>query len=290
MVTKYPAAIDTVFTLRPLVDGQPVTGRSVEQLREAIIAIEEELGVKPSAVYTTVRNRLDVIENIVGNLRIIELEGDLGGTLETPLVIGIQGRPVSDVEPSEGQTLIWDGIAWIPGAIPADVNFAGDLTGNPLFQTVVGLQSRPLAATAPTSGQALVWDGAIWKPTLVAAGSSSIRAVASTQPIASQGVEPGWYVIGAFYLSTAITNATLETIGGVSDPSLTLTVRLFNLTTVSEVTGSRASITSIPDIRALSSVIASLPGNTVYQVQAEAISDFPGDAVFAVVKSVEITM
>jgi hypothetical protein len=139
-------------------------------LRVAIIAIEEELGVKPSAVYTTVRARLDTIENIAGNLRVIELEGDLGGTLETPRVIGIQGRPVSDVVPSEGQTLIWDGIAWIPGAIPADVNFAGDLAGNPLLQTVVGLQNRPLLSTAPTSGQGIVWNGTAWAPGTVAGG------------------------------------------------------------------------------------------------------------------------
>jgi hypothetical protein len=118
MVTKYPAAIDTVFTLKPILDGLPVTGGSVEQLREAIIAIEDELGVRPSGLYATVRGRLDSIENIVGNLQIIELDKDLGGTLEFPLVIGIRGRPVSTNTPLIGQVLVWDGLAWSPAVGP----------------------------------------------------------------------------------------------------------------------------------------------------------------------------
>lgn len=144
MVTRYPAAIDTVHTLLPIADGRPVTGGSVEQLRQAIIAIEEELGVRPSGVYATVRARLDSLENIVGNLRIIELDQDLGGSLEDPRVIGIHGRPISDVPPGLGQAYIWNGIAWAPGSPAAEVNFAGDLTGTPLSQTVVGINTIPV--------------------------------------------------------------------------------------------------------------------------------------------------
>jgi len=156
MVTRYPAAIDTVFTLKPILDGQPVTGGSVEQLREAIIAIEDELGVKPSGVYATVRNRLDIIEGAVGNLRIIELQQDLGGTLENPLVIGIQGRPVSDVAPEAGQVLVWNGIAWIPEKGPApDIVFAGDLSGTNLSQTVIGIQNVPVSDTLGNNGDVL---------------------------------------------------------------------------------------------------------------------------------------
>ena len=144
MVTKYPAAIDNNQTLTPIADGRPATGGSVEQLRQAIIAIEEELGVKPSGVYATVRARLDSLENIVGNLRIIELDQDLGGSLEDPRVIGIHGRPISDVPPGLGQVYIWNGIAWVPGSPPAEITFAGDLTGTPVSQTVVGINTIPV--------------------------------------------------------------------------------------------------------------------------------------------------
>lgn len=117
-MTTYPASIDNSSTLPTAVDNStPVQGAVVNRLRDAILAIEAELGVKPSSVYGTVRARLDALEGIIGNLQIIELNGDLGGTLEEPLVIGIQGRPVSSVAPVNGQSLVWNGIAWAPRTI-----------------------------------------------------------------------------------------------------------------------------------------------------------------------------
>jgi len=119
-------------------------------------------------------------------------------------------------------------------------------------------------------------------------GSPGIASVVSTQPVPSNTGEPGWFVVGAVYVPTAITNAVVEAIGGVSDPSLTLTVRLFSLATVAEVTNSRVTITSVTDVRAVSSTIATLPGTATYQVQAQAIGDSAGPSFFAVVKSVVI--
>jgi hypothetical protein len=112
---KYPAQIDNSQSLPTAVDNlTPVQGSIFNKLRDAVIAVESELGVKPSGSYTTVRARLDTLEGIIGNLQIIELHKDLGGTLENPLVIGIQGRPVSTVVPQFGEVLVWDGISWTP--------------------------------------------------------------------------------------------------------------------------------------------------------------------------------
>lgn len=64
MSSQYPAIIDSIITL-PLVEDN-VTAVSAEvanRLREAIIRIEAELGVKPSSIYTTVRGRLDLLES-----------------------------------------------------------------------------------------------------------------------------------------------------------------------------------------------------------------------------------
>lgn len=114
---KYPAQIDNSQSLPTAIDNlTPVQGSIFNKLRDAVLAIESELGVKPAGSYTTVRARLDTLEGIVGNLQIIELHKDLGGTLEEPKVIGIQGLPVSTVPPSVGQVLAWDGVAWTPAA------------------------------------------------------------------------------------------------------------------------------------------------------------------------------
>lgn len=273
MVTKYPAAIDTVFTLKPLVDGQPVTGKSVDQLREAIIAIEEELGVKPSAVYTTVRNRLDVIENIVGNLRVIELEGDLGGTLETPLVIGIQGRPVSDVEPIEGEVLVWDGIAWVPAPGPsAVINFAGDLAGNPITQTVIGIQGRPILTTAPTSGQTLVWGGSSWAPGTITGGASGPAGGDLTgtypNPIVKQSSHPSFTIFGSEFAFT----------GGLApqgfDLPATDALRVGTITT----TNKKTTINSVPVYnRQLIRVMSEIGATR---------TDIPGDAAWFLLRGV----
>jgi hypothetical protein len=164
---NYPAQIDTSLSLPQAVDTvTPVQSSVFNSLRSAVIAIENELGVKPSGLYSTVRSRLDTIETTVGNLRIIELDQDLGGTLESPLVIGLQGRPVSDAGPLVNNVLTWDGIAWTPqppkGLI--DVALACDLAGDKTCQIVVGLQGNPIDPTPPTAGDILRWTGSAWSP------------------------------------------------------------------------------------------------------------------------------
>jgi hypothetical protein len=120
-MVKYPAQIDNSVSLPSAIDNfTPVTGDAVNRLRDAILAIETELGVKPSGVYTSVRNRLDTIENLF-NLDIVALNGDLGGTTQNPLVIGLQGRPIDSIEPNSGQVLTWNGIAWRPSNVAANL-------------------------------------------------------------------------------------------------------------------------------------------------------------------------
>lgn len=146
---KYPAQIDNSQSLPTAVDNlTPVQGAIFNKLRDAVIAVESELGVKPSGTYTTVRARLDALEGVVGNLQIIELAKDLGGTLEEPKVIGFQGRPISTVPPHIGDVYAWNGIAWTPQAQSGG--------GGGGFS--------PPPGTIP--GQTLVWDGAEYLPNL----------------------------------------------------------------------------------------------------------------------------
>lgn len=115
-MTKYPAQIDTSVTLPSAVDNfTPVAGATVNRLRDAVLAIEAELGVKPSGVYGTVKGRLDTIENALSvKGGIISLAQDLGGTYPLPFVVGLQGRALSSTAPTVGQFIAWDGYTWKP--------------------------------------------------------------------------------------------------------------------------------------------------------------------------------
>lgn len=65
--TVYPNAIDSSTQLPITVDNiTPVRGEVVNRQRDAIIAIESELGIEPSGTYATVRARLDALEALIG--------------------------------------------------------------------------------------------------------------------------------------------------------------------------------------------------------------------------------
>lgn len=117
-MSKYPAQIDTIVSLPKVADNlSAVTGETVNRLRQAIVAIESELGIKPSGVYATVRARLDALDDAIANLNINDISGDVEGTLNNTKVIGLGGRPLSDAQPSLNQIISWNGIAWVPESI-----------------------------------------------------------------------------------------------------------------------------------------------------------------------------
>ncbi len=160
-MTTYPAQIDNNASLPAVVDNQsPVAGFTVNNLRDAIIAIENELGAKPSGTFATVRSRMDHIETLITQ-QVVTIAGDLGGTPDHPLVIGIQGRPVSSVAPTFAQSLSWNGIAWAPRDT---AQIAQDLGNTPALPYVIGIQGRPVDPVAPTLNQVLAWDGYKWIP------------------------------------------------------------------------------------------------------------------------------
>lgn len=149
-MSNYPAQIDTNATLPAVVDNlSAVTGATSNRLRAAILAVETELGVKPSGIYSTVRARLDALEFLL-TLNVVALAGDLGGTTDHPLVIGIQGNPISTQDPQIHQVLTWNGIAWIP-------------------EDVDTLTARPVNSQQPLVNQVLTWDGVQWIPETVSA-------------------------------------------------------------------------------------------------------------------------
>lgn len=59
------------------------------------------------------------------------VSGDLDGSLPSPTVTGLHGRPLAAAEPEVGQVLRWDGSEWVPAAAPegGTASDHGALTG-----------------------------------------------------------------------------------------------------------------------------------------------------------------
>jgi hypothetical protein len=72
------------------------------------------------------------------------ISGDLTGSLLSPTLSHIQGNPISAASPSGGQTLQWNGAAWVPGSIPNGGNGGGGLVYYFNFANTSGI--------APTGG------------------------------------------------------------------------------------------------------------------------------------------
>lgn len=123
---------------------------------------------------------------------ILKLAGDLSGNADVPRVTKIQGYPILNISPSDGDILTWDANNgnWYPSSptnnIPLadDQNFglvklagpanAGDIGGNAGDLRIVKLQDYPLQISSPIPGQFLRWDGLEWKnDNLPIAGNNS---------------------------------------------------------------------------------------------------------------------
>lgn len=196
-MTKYPAQLDTTITLPTVIDNSSsVNGAVFNRLRNAVLAIETELGIKPSASYGTVKSRLDTLETSIINIEGVQTGNDIGGTLEEPLVVGLYGNPLSNVNPDVDQVLVWNGIAWSP----TDQKSVEDILPSP---------SNP-----SNIGETIFWDGSTYISGFYAQ-DDIIPPVSITLMPALNLVEVGQPVIHpnftAIYSGPGlVTNATLK--------------------------------------------------------------------------------
>lgn len=87
-MTNYPNNQDNSTTL-PGVSGLGDGYIATNALRDAVFAIEEELGITPSGVYSDVRVRLDILEARINNPL------DAAPNVEDPFIIGNNGVTIS---------------------------------------------------------------------------------------------------------------------------------------------------------------------------------------------------
>src|SRR5271154_5015910 len=178
-MTNYPGSIDTNTSIPPL-DGYqaPFGNPTVEDLRQAIFAIETELGIIPAGAYATVRTRLDILEARVNNPLAPSPD------VMNPFMIGSDGVTIRAMV-GNPQTL---GILAVPGSLflredaisgqnlysyGTDGNWSiiaggggggfianGDLSGTSTNQIVVGIEGKTLPSL--TTGY-LNYTGSAWQ-------------------------------------------------------------------------------------------------------------------------------
>lgn len=166
--SNYPNQLDNSTTLPPSTDlVTPVKAEVTNRLRDAILAIEAELGLQPSGTYSTVRARLDALRTELATLRaLIEAGGGGGG--------GSGGAPAqadknltpaatSGDESPTGLTISSDpfGDSYVSVLVNGLMTTVGDgvKTLNCYFSSNGGTTAKSISSLE--SGDQLIWNGAI---------------------------------------------------------------------------------------------------------------------------------
>jgi hypothetical protein len=107
------------------------------------------------------------------------VQGDLSGPLESPLVVGLQGVGVSQVQPTTGQSLVYNGTQWAPGSASA----AGVTAVTATAPVVSSGGTTPNISMAKATASADGWLSSVDWSTF----NSKVGSVTATSPLASTG-------------------------------------------------------------------------------------------------------
>jgi hypothetical protein len=102
-----------------------IDGNTKENVQDAISSLANVI-YSPSLPDATISSK-----------GVIKINGDISGTADTITVSSIQGKPISTLVPSAGQSLIWDGVSWTPTTLSGIFTASQDLAGNNLNQQVI---------------------------------------------------------------------------------------------------------------------------------------------------------
>lgn len=102
---------------------------------------------------------------------ILQISGDLSGTSTNQIVIGIYGNPVSNLTPTSGQVLTWNGSSWIPQT-PDVFTPSGDLTGSGLNQAITNISGNGSGVVTATANT-VTFDPTVENPTITQQSTST---------------------------------------------------------------------------------------------------------------------
>lgn len=200
---------------------------TINDLIDAIIAVEEELGLTPAGIYASVRTRLDILEARINNPNLPAPNaenpffiGNTGVTMSTgfgaPTENRIPGSLYLREDGYNNQGLYalrpdgyWhqintDNVVWVA---------SGDLAGTTTSQIVIGIQGNPISNTTPTTNQVLAWNGSNWTPTTVS-GTPKVRSAQMNQDFKAN--TQTYTDIPGLKIKFVATSTAVKLFGGIS--------------------------------------------------------------------------
>jgi hypothetical protein len=126
---------DAYFENRPLVSGIPVM-------------VQGDASDVDTSSFYPISNPSGFI---TGVSQFAYISGDLDGNLLYPTLSHIQGNAISAASPSAGQTLQWNGTAWVPGSLPNGGNGGGGIVYYLNFANTSGIAPVSGLPTSPVA-------------------------------------------------------------------------------------------------------------------------------------------